>query len=161
MTGVFVICALVLMGSQDHRAVGIEWLVIAAVSAAIYTHGYVQAVRLFGSVAWLRLGRAVVLGVLYTAQLVGAAFLVADHIAGLYVAAVAMTAALAFMISAAWLLVVGWGGSRAERPGQEPITAERYGASCLPSSFLRVGAGRSATTLENAPRAGDLGHPDT
>ena len=107
MTGIFVICALVLMGGQDHRAVGIEWLVIAAVSAAIYIHGYVQAVRLFGSVAWLRLGRAVVLAVLYTAQLVGAALLVADHIAGLYVAAVAMTAALAFMISAASLLVVG------------------------------------------------------
>ena len=107
MTGIFVICALVLMGGQDHRAVGIEWLVIAAVSAAIYIHGYVQAVRRFGSAAWLRLGRAVVLAVLYTAQLVGAALLVADHIAGLYVAAVATTAALAFMISAAWLLVVG------------------------------------------------------
>jgi hypothetical protein len=32
--------------------------------------------------------------------------LVADYVAGLYVAAVALVAALAFMISGAWLLVV-------------------------------------------------------
>src|SRR6476660_8857666 len=44
MTGVFFICALVLMGGQDHRAVGIEWLVIAAISISIYVHGYVRAV---------------------------------------------------------------------------------------------------------------------
>jgi hypothetical protein len=49
----------------------------------------------------------VVLSALYLIQLVGAALFIADHIAGLYVAAVAMVAALAFMISGAWLLVVG------------------------------------------------------
>jgi hypothetical protein len=107
MTGVFVICALVLMGGQDHRAVGIEWLVVAAISVAVYLHGYVQAVRLGGSVTWLHTRRMVVLALLYLSQLVGAALLVADHIAGLYVAAVSMLAALAFMISGAWLLVVG------------------------------------------------------
>jgi hypothetical protein len=107
MTGVFAICALVLMGGQDHRAVGIEWLVVAAISIAIYLRGYVKAVRLGGSVAWLRGGRVVVLAVVYLTQLVGAALLVADQIAGLYIAAVAMVAALAFMISGAWLLVVG------------------------------------------------------
>ena len=37
----------------------------------------------------------------------GAALLVAGYLAGLYLAAVAMVAALAFMITAAWLLVVG------------------------------------------------------
>ena len=107
MVGVFVICALVLMGGQDHRAVGIEWFVVAAISFAVYVHGYVQAVRLGGSTAWLRGRRVVVIAMLYSAQLVGAALLVADHIAGLYVAAVAMVAALAFMITGAWLLVVG------------------------------------------------------
>ena len=107
MTGVFVICVLALMGGQDHRAVGLEWFVVAAASVAVYIRGYAQAVRRFGSVAWLRFGRIVFVAVLYTAQLVGAALLVTNHVAGLYVAAVAMTAALAFMISAAWLLVVG------------------------------------------------------
>src|SRR4029453_5072987 len=107
MTGIFVICAFALMGGQDHRAVGIEWLVVAAISIAVYLHGYVQAVRRGGSMVWLRRRRVVVAAVLYLAQLVGAAFLVADHIAGLYVAAVAMVTALTFMISGAWFLVVG------------------------------------------------------
>ena len=111
MAGVFVICALVLMGGQDHVAVGIEWFVVAAISVAVYVHGYVQAVRRGGSVAWLLARRVVVLAVLYAGQLVGAALLVADHVAGLYVAAVAMVAALAFMISGAWLLVVGVTGA--------------------------------------------------
>jgi hypothetical protein len=107
MTGIFVICAFALMGGQDHRALGIEWIVVAPISIAVYLHGYVQAVRRGGSIAWLRRRRVIVAAVLYLAQLVGAALLVADHIAGLYVAAVAMVAALTLMISGAWLLVVG------------------------------------------------------
>ena len=107
MTGVFVICALALMGGQDHRAVGVEWLVVAAISIAVYLRGYVKAVRLGGSKAWLRGRRTIAAAVLYLAQLVGAAWLVAGHIAGLYVAAVAMVVALTFMVSGAWLLVVG------------------------------------------------------
>jgi hypothetical protein len=49
----------------------------------------------------------IVAALLYLTQLVGAALLVADQIAGLYVAAVAMVAALTPMISGAWLLVIG------------------------------------------------------
>jgi hypothetical protein len=87
--------------------VGIEWLVVAAISIAVYLHGYVQAVRRGGNIVWLRGRRVVVAALLYLTQLVGAALLVADRIAGLYVAAVAMVAALTFMISSTWLLVVG------------------------------------------------------
>ena len=57
--------------------------------------------------ASLRVGRTVTLAVLYLTQVIGAGLLLADHIAGLYVAAVAVVAAVAFMISGAWLLVVG------------------------------------------------------
>ena len=77
MTGIFVICAFALMGGQDHRAVGIEWLVVAAISIAVYLHGYVQAVRRGGSIVWLRGRRVVVAAVLYLTQLVGAALLAA------------------------------------------------------------------------------------
>ncbi|MFI5052806.1 MAG: hypothetical protein ACHQDE_00465 [Acidimicrobiia bacterium] len=107
MSAAFVICSLALMGGQDHRAVGIEWFVVAAIAAVVYINGYVQAVRLGGSVAWLRVNRVVVGSACYLAELVGAALLVAGHIAGLYVAAVAMILQLAFMISGAWLLVIG------------------------------------------------------
>jgi hypothetical protein len=81
--------------------------VVAAISIAVYVRGYVKAVRLGGSKAWLRGRRLVVAAVLYLAQLIGAALLVAGHIAGLYVAAVAMVVALTLMVSSAWLLVVG------------------------------------------------------
>ena len=49
----------------------------------------------------------IVVAMIYLAQLVGAALLVADHSAGLYVASGAMVAALAFQVTAAWLLVIG------------------------------------------------------
>src|SRR4029453_743073 len=39
MTGIFVICAFARMVGQDHRAGGIEWLVVAAISIAVYLHG--------------------------------------------------------------------------------------------------------------------------
>jgi modulator of FtsH protease len=107
MAGVFAICALALMGGQDHVAVGIEWFVVATISIAVYVRGYILAARRGGSAAWLLARRVVAIAVLYVGQLVGAALLVAGHSAGLYVAAVAMVAALAFMISGAWLLVVG------------------------------------------------------
>lgn len=120
MTGIFVICAFALMGGQDHRAVGIEWLLVAAISIAVYLHGYVQAVRRGGSIVWLRGRRILVAAVLYLTQLVGAALLVADRIAGLYVAAVAMVAALTFMISGAWLLVVGVTVREPKTPDRSP-----------------------------------------
>ena len=129
MTGIFVICAFALMGGQDHRAVGIEWLVVAAISIAVYLHGYVQAVRRGGSIAWLRRRRVIVAAVLYLTQLVGAALLVADQIAGLYVAAVAMVAALTLMISGAWLLVVGVTMREPKTLRPEPITAVLAGGN--------------------------------
>jgi len=107
MTASFVICALALMGGQDHRAVGAEWFVVAALAAFVYVYGYVQAVRLAGTERWLRPGRVVGACVVYLAELTGAAVLFAGHVAGLYVASVALIILLAYMISGAWLLVIG------------------------------------------------------
>ena len=107
MVGVLVICALALMGGQGHVAVGSEWFVVASISGAVYVRGYFRAAHGGGNLALLLGRRVVVLAVLYLFQLFGAVLLVADRVAGLYIAAVAMVAALAFMISAAWLLVIG------------------------------------------------------
>jgi hypothetical protein len=84
-----------------------EQFVVAAIAAAVYLSGYVQAVRLGGSAAWLRVSRVVTGAACYLAQLVGAALFIAGHEAGLYVAAVALVILLAFMVSGAWLLIVG------------------------------------------------------
>src|SRR5207249_6545945 len=106
-TAAFVVCSLAVMGGQDHRAVGIEWLVVATVAGAVYVYGYVQAIRVGESSVGLRMTRLVGGTGCYVAEAVGAAVLIAGQIAGLYVAAVAMFVLLAFMISGAWLLIVG------------------------------------------------------
>lgn len=106
-TGVFMICSLGVMGGQDHRDVGLEWLLVAGITAIVYVYGYVQAIRLGGSPVGLRSHRLVGGTALYIAEISGAALLLAGSIAGLYLAAVAMVMLLAFMISGAWLLIVG------------------------------------------------------
>jgi hypothetical protein len=104
---IFAICALALMGGQGHRAVGIEWLVVASVAAVIYVYGYVQAMRSGSSSAGLGAGRLVAGTACYVAEIAGAILLTAGRVAGLYVASVAMVVYLAFSVSGAWLLIVG------------------------------------------------------
>ena len=104
---IFVICALVVMGGQDHRAVGLEWLLVAALATVIYVYGYIQAIRLGGSSAGLRSLRLIGGTALHAVEIVGAALLLGGYIAGLYLAAISMIGLLAYMISGAWLLIMG------------------------------------------------------
>jgi hypothetical protein len=106
-TAAFIMCALVLMGDQNHLVVGIEWLVVSTVAAAMYVYGYIQALKTGRSSAGLRLNRLVGGTACYIAEIVGAILLILGYIAGLYVAAIALTLLRAFMISGAWLLIVG------------------------------------------------------
>ena len=106
-SAVFVTCSLALMGGQGHAAVGAEWFATAGIAATIYVYGYVRAIRGGQSAIGLGVGRLVFGTSLYVAEVVGAVLLVLGYVAGLYVAAVAMMALIAFMISGAWLLVAG------------------------------------------------------
>jgi modulator of FtsH protease len=103
----FVICSLALMGGQGHVAVGIEWAVITTIAAGVYVFGYVQAVRMGESDVGLRTRRLAAGTALFVVEIVGASVLIAGHVAGLYVAAVAMLTRVVWMISGAWLLIVG------------------------------------------------------
>jgi hypothetical protein len=103
LTAVFVICGLVLMPGQNHTAVGAELLVVAFAVSVIFLYGFRQAFR-FGSRPSKQ--RLVVGSVLYLVEILGALVLISGSIAGLYIAAVALVMNVAFMISAAWLLVV-------------------------------------------------------
>lgn len=106
-TAIFVICFLGLMGGQDHRAVGVEWLAVAAAAALVYVYGYIQAIRRGESSVGLRSYRLVGGTALHVVQIVGAALLLSGYVAGLYLAAISMIGLLAFMISGAWLLIMG------------------------------------------------------
>jgi hypothetical protein len=116
-SAVFMACALVLMGGQDHTAVGVEWLTIGSLAGVIYVNGYVQAVRRGGSVVGLSVIRLVGGTALYVTEVAGAILLVLGYVAGLYVAAVAMISLLAWGISGAWLLVIG---VQQEKAGTRP-----------------------------------------
>jgi hypothetical protein len=101
---VFMRCALVLMGAQNHRSVGAELFVVSGFSAAIFVTGYTKAIKMSSG---LRLSRIVGGSVVHVAEMTGAAVLFFGNLAGLYVAAIAMVTNTCYMITAAWLLVVG------------------------------------------------------
>lgn len=106
---IFVGCGLVLMPNQNHVAVGTELLVTTVVGLATFLNGFKQAFK-FGSRPSKQ--RLVAGSCLYVMELVGSLILICGSISGLYVAATAIVLNVAFMISAAWLLVVSVYSSR-------------------------------------------------
>jgi hypothetical protein len=106
-TAAFVTCALMLMGGQNYQAAGIEWLTISVIATVVYVNGYVRAINIGRSSVGLGLNRLVVGTALYIAEVIGALMLALGYFAGLYVAAVSLIGLLAFMITGAWLLVIG------------------------------------------------------
>lgn len=105
--GAFVISALALMGYQDHVILGCEWLVVAAGTTLVYVSGYLHAIRRGGSRVGLGNLRLAFGTGLHVVQVVGAGLFALGYLAGLYVAALTMVVLLGFMISGAWLLIVG------------------------------------------------------
>jgi modulator of FtsH protease len=101
---VFMRCALVLMGAQNDRAIGAELFVVAAFSLAIFVRGYAKALRMGNG---LRLSRIVGGSLVHLAEMLGAAIFYSGHVPGLYIAAIAIVANTCYMITAAWLLVMG------------------------------------------------------
>ncbi len=75
-TAAFIVCALVLMGNQNHLTVGIEWLAISTIAAVFYVYGYIQALKIGRSSAGLRLNRLVGGTACYIAEIVGAILLI-------------------------------------------------------------------------------------
>jgi hypothetical protein len=104
---VFVVCSLALMGHQGHVAVGVEWLTVTAAAGGVYVYGYVQAIRLGQSDVGLGIHRLASGTIFYLGEILGAGILIAGYRAGLYIAVTSMVALLAWMITGAWLLVMG------------------------------------------------------
>jgi hypothetical protein len=101
---VFMRCALVLMGAQNHHSIGAELFVVSGLSLAIFYRGYTKAMKMSRG---LRLSRIVGGSVVHLTEMLGAALFFFGHLAGLYIAAVAMVTNTCYMITAAWLLVMG------------------------------------------------------
>jgi hypothetical protein len=93
-----------LMGAQNHWSIGAELFMVSGISAALFIKGYASAMR---TSSGLRLSRIVGGSLIHLAEMIGAALFFAGYIAGLYVAAVAIVTNTCYMITAAWLLVIG------------------------------------------------------
>jgi hypothetical protein len=106
-TSVFVIAAMALMGHQQYRILGIEWLAVSVLAAVINTNGYVQAFRLRGSLYALSVFRIVGGSVCYLGQIIGSVMLLFDIPAGIYVGAIALVVNFYFLVSGSWLLILG------------------------------------------------------
>jgi hypothetical protein len=110
---VFMRCALVLMGVQNHHSIGAELFVVCGLSLGIFYRGYTKAMHMSQG---LRLSRIVGGSLVHLTEMVGAAIFFFGHLPGLYVAAIAMVANTCYMITAAWLLVIGIADQATEQP---------------------------------------------
>jgi len=107
LTAIFMICAFAIMGGQNHLAVGAEWLIISSIAMFIYIYGYIQALKGTGSKVGLGFKRLAMGTIYYLIAITGAITLISGYIIGIYVSAVAMILYIPFLISGAWLLMVG------------------------------------------------------
>jgi|SRR5665213_715927 len=108
---VFMRCALALMGAQNRHSIGAELFVVAGLSMTIFSRGYSKAIKMSDG---LRVSRIIGGSVAHLTEMIGAALFFFGHMFGLYVAAAAMVANTCYMITAAWLLVMGVADQKAE-----------------------------------------------
>jgi hypothetical protein len=106
-TAVFVIGSLALMGHQTHRTLGLEWLIVSLLAAAVNTNGYIQGSSLAGSRYALSLVRIVGGSACYLGQIIGSLMFLFGSSAGIYISATALVLNFYFLVSGSWLLIAG------------------------------------------------------
>jgi hypothetical protein len=106
-TAAFMASGLALMGNQYLEVLGFEWLVLWLIATIIFIRGYVIAIRSGMSSIGLTLPRLAGGTICYLAEVISAIFLILGYRSGLYIAAVAIIVLFAFLISGAWLLMIG------------------------------------------------------
>lgn len=114
-TAIFMASCFALIGNQDPGALGFEWLVLWLIATVIFIRGYVIAIRSGMSAIGLKTPRLAGGTICYVAEVIGAIFLIRGCSSGLYIAAIAIIVLFAFLISGAWLLMIGIYEDRAKR----------------------------------------------
>ena len=112
LTAVFIRCALVLMGGQNGQAIAIEIIGVLAIVEVILYNSIRQAIRnADNGVLWRTIGSFACL----VLEQIGAVILFTGNAAGLYVVGLGMMSSFIFMVTGAWLLLVGVGAQEAAR----------------------------------------------
>ena len=106
-TAVFMACCFALVGNQRLETLGFEWLALWLIATAIFVRGYVIAIRSRSSSIGLTAPRLAGGTLCYLAEVIAAVFLILGNGAGLGLAAIAIIALFGFLISGAWLLMIG------------------------------------------------------
>ena len=106
-TASFMASGLALMGNQYLEVLGFEWLVLWLIATIIFIRGYVIAIRSGMSSIGLKVPRLAGGTICYLAEVISAIFLILGYSSGLYIAAVGIIVLFAFLISGAWLLMIG------------------------------------------------------
>ncbi len=106
-TAAFMASGFALIGNQYLQMLGLEWLVLWLIAAFIFVRGYVIAIRAGMSPIGLTTPRLAGGTLCYVAEIIGALFLILGDNEGLYIAAIATIVLFAFLISGAWLLIIG------------------------------------------------------
>jgi hypothetical protein len=106
-TAIFMASGLALIGDQSPEALGIEWLVLWLIATVIFIRGYVIAIKAGMSFIGLNIPRLGGGTICYLAEVTGAIFLMLGYRLGFQIAAVAIVVLFGFLISGAWLLMIG------------------------------------------------------
>ena len=106
-SAIFMACSLALLGGQYLPALGFEWLFLWLIATFIFVRGYVVAIMSGMSSIGLTPPRLAGGTVCYLAEVTGAIFLILGRGIGLYIAALGTIVLFAFLISGAWLLIIG------------------------------------------------------
>jgi hypothetical protein len=106
-SAIFMACSFALIGNQQLMFLGCEWLMLWTVATAIFIRGYVIAIKTGASSIGLNAPRLAGGTICYLAEIAGAVLLILGYGSGFYVAALATIILFAFLISGAWLLIIG------------------------------------------------------
>jgi hypothetical protein len=117
LTAVFIRCALVLMGGQNSQTVAFELIAVLVVVEAILYRSIMLAARDADNRVLLRAIGSFACLVL---EQIGAVVLFFGASWGLYVVAVGMMSSFIFMVTGAWLLLVGVGMREAAEARSAP-----------------------------------------
>jgi hypothetical protein len=113
-TAIFMASGFALIGNQYPGMLGFEWLVLWLIATVVFITGYVIAFRSGMSYIGLNMPRLAGGTICYLAEVISAIFLILGYSSGLYIAAIAIIVLFAFLISGAWLLMIGIYEDRAE-----------------------------------------------